>query len=62
MARIMKRAVFGVVQLAFVGLAAVAVYEFVTVSKDGECRRECIAECLVRPDYAGTDRTARLLR
>jgi peroxiredoxin len=53
-----KRMVFGAAQLAFVACAAVAVYSFVTVAKEGEHRRACTAECIVRPDYAGADRLA----
>jgi peroxiredoxin len=51
-----KRGVMTFAQLAFVGCAAVAVYSFVTVAREGEKRRSCAAECLVRPDYAGAER------
>lgn len=44
--------------LAFVAGAAVAVYSFVSVAKDGELRRNCSAMCLARPAYAGADRKA----
>ncbi len=44
--------------LAFVAGAAIAVYSFVSIAKDGELRRNCSAMCLVRPAYAGTDRKA----
>ncbi len=43
---------------AFVLLAAVLVYSFVTVAREGESRRECSALCLMRPNYAGANRTA----
>jgi thiol-disulfide isomerase/thioredoxin len=43
---------------AFVVLAAVLVYSFVTVAREGEARRECSALCLMRPNYAGANLTA----
>jgi len=43
--------------LAFVAAAAVGVYSFVTIAKDGEMRRNCSAVCLLKPSYAGADRT-----
>jgi thiol-disulfide isomerase/thioredoxin len=43
---------------AFVLIAAVLVYSFVTVAREGESRRECSALCLLRPNYAGATRTA----
>jgi len=42
----------------FVLLAAVLVYSFVTVAREGESRRECSALCLLHPNYAGATRTA----
>lgn len=42
----------------FIGAAAVAVYSFVTVAKDGELRRRCSSTCLMRPTYAAADRKA----
>lgn len=45
-------------QIAFVVLAAVLVYSFVSVSKEGELRRRCGATCLLRPNYAGYERKA----
>jgi peroxiredoxin len=42
----------------FVLLAAVLVYSFVTVAREGESRRECTALCLLHPNYAGATRTA----
>jgi peroxiredoxin len=53
-----KRGLFTGLQLAFVLVAAFAVYNFVTVVKEAEHRRACIPECLVRPDYAGADKKA----
>jgi peroxiredoxin len=43
---------------AFVLLAAVLVYSFVTVARQGESRRECSALCLSHPNYAGATLTA----
>ena len=43
---------------AFVLLAAVLVYSFVTVAREGESRRECSALCLMKPNYAGAKLTA----
>jgi peroxiredoxin len=45
-------------QLAFVLLAGMAVYAFVTMAKDAEGRRACVPLCAMRPSYAGTNRTA----
>src|ERR1700729_3246608 len=53
-----KRGLFTGLQLAFVAVAAVAVYSFVTVAKEAEHRRACTPECLVHPDYAGAERLA----
>ena len=47
-----------IAHLVFVALAAVAVYSFVSVSKEGEMRRRCSPTCLLRPNYAGYDRKA----
>jgi peroxiredoxin len=44
--------------LAFVVAAAVGVYAFVSVAKEGEGRRRCSATCLLRPNYAGYERKA----
>lgn len=44
--------------LAFVLAAAVGVYAFVSVAKEGEARRRCSATCLLRPTYAGYERKA----
>lgn len=43
-------------QLAFVALAAVGVYAFVSVAKEGELRRRCAPTCLLKPNYAGYER------
>jgi peroxiredoxin len=43
---------------AFVLVAALGVYSFVTVAKEGESRRRCSATCLLRPTYAGFERKA----
>lgn len=45
-------------QLAFVGIAALFVYGFVAVTKEGETRRVCSAPCFLHPDYMGADRRA----
>jgi peroxiredoxin len=45
-------------QLAFVAVAALFAYGFVTVSKDGELRRVCSTPCFLRPDYMAADRRA----
>jgi peroxiredoxin len=44
--------------LAFVVAAAIGVYAFVSVAKEGEGRRRCSATCLLRPNYAGYERKA----
>ena len=44
--------------LAFVLAAAVSVYAFVSVAKEGESRRRCSATCLLRPNYAGFEKKA----
>jgi peroxiredoxin len=53
-----KRGLFTGLQLAFVLVAALTVYGFVTVAKEAEHRRACTPECLVHPDYAGAERMA----
>jgi peroxiredoxin len=53
-----KRGLFTGLQLAFVLVAALTVYGFVTVAKEAEHRRACTPECLVHPDYAGAERIA----
>jgi peroxiredoxin len=47
-----------VAHLGFVILAAVAVYSFVSVAKEGEMRRRCTPTCILRPHYAGYERKA----
>jgi peroxiredoxin len=42
--------------LAFVLVAAIGVYSFVSVAKDGEMRRRCTPTCILRPNYAGYER------
>ncbi len=46
------------VHLVFVAAAAVMVYSFVNVAREGEARRQCSATCILHPDYAGADRKA----
>jgi peroxiredoxin len=47
-----------VAQFAFVTLAALFVYGFVAVTKEGEARRVCSAPCFLTPDYLAADRLA----
>jgi peroxiredoxin len=47
-----------VVEIAFVALAATAVYKFVRMGVDAEGRRTCSVLCALGPDYAGRNRTA----
>ncbi|MBX3230423.1 MAG: TlpA family protein disulfide reductase [Labilithrix sp.] len=44
--------------LAFVIAAAVGVYSFVSVAKEGEMRRRCTPTCILRPNYVGYERKA----
>ncbi len=44
--------------VAFVIAAAVLVYSFVSVAREGESRRRCSALCLLHPNYAGANRRA----
>lgn len=44
-------------QTAFVLGAAVLVYSFVSVAKEGELRRRCTPLCALGPEYAAADRT-----
>lgn len=44
-------------QWAFVVIAALLVYNFVSVAKESELRRRCSPTCLVSPQYAGANRT-----
>ena len=45
-------------QMVFILVAALFVYGFVAMCKDGERRRTCGAPCLLHPDYMGSDRRA----
>jgi peroxiredoxin len=47
-----------VAHIGFVILAALGVYSFVSVAKEGESRRRCSATCLLHPNYAGYERKA----
>jgi thiol-disulfide isomerase/thioredoxin len=47
-----------IAQLAFVVVAALVVYGFVAVTKEGETRRVCSAPCFLHPDYMAADRRA----
>jgi thiol-disulfide isomerase/thioredoxin len=51
-------AVARLIELVFIGCAAVGVYGFVTVAKDGETRRSCTSLCALRPEYAARNRLA----
>lgn len=48
------KALFSVVQIAFIAAAALVVFMFVSVGREGESRRRCGALCALRPAYAGT--------
>jgi len=45
-------------ELTFIGCAALGVYGFVTAAKDGETRRSCTSLCALRPEYAARNRLA----
>ncbi|MCL2725200.1 MAG: TlpA family protein disulfide reductase [Polyangiaceae bacterium] len=47
-----------IAQIAFAVVAAIGIFSFTTVAKEGESRRRCAATCLLRPDYAGRERPA----
>ena len=47
-----------IVELAFIGCAALGVYGFVTAAKDGETRRSCTSLCALKPEYAARNRLA----
>jgi peroxiredoxin len=47
-----------VLHLLFVVAAAVAVYSFVSVAKEGELRRRCTPTCLLRPTYSAYEKKA----
>jgi peroxiredoxin len=46
------------IQVAFILLAGVAVYAFVSMARDAESRRACVPVCAMRPNYAGQNRRA----
>ena len=58
MSRDEKNPLAPVAHIAFVLAAAIGVYAFVSVAKEGEGRRRCSATCVLRPSYAGYERTA----
>lgn len=45
-------------QLVFIAIAAVAVYGFVTMSREAETRRVCLPLCALGPSYAARNRLA----
>jgi peroxiredoxin len=45
-----------IAHLAFVVVAAIGVYSFVSVAKEGEMRRRCTPTCILRPNYSGYER------
>jgi len=45
-------------QVAFVLVAALCVYAFVSATKEGELRRACSTPCLLHPDYMAAERRA----
>jgi peroxiredoxin len=47
-----------IAQIAFVVVAALFVYGFVAVGKEGETRRVCSTPCFLHPDYMAADRRA----
>lgn len=47
-----------IAQIAFVVVAALFVYGFVAVGKEGETRRLCSTPCFLHPDYMAADRRA----
>ena len=47
-----------IAHLIFVVAAAVGVYSFVSVAKEGEMRRRCTPTCILRPNYAGYEKKA----
>ncbi len=53
-----RRGLVSVAHVVFVIVAALLVFGFVTASKEGEARRRCSATCLLKPTYAGYERTA----
>lgn len=53
-----KAQVFLLAHLLFVAAAAIMVYSFVNVAREGETRRQCATTCILHPDYAGADKRA----
>lgn len=47
-----------IAHLAFVVVAAIGVYSFVSVAKEGEMRRRCTPTCILRPNYSGYEKKA----
>ena len=47
-------------QMAFITVAALAVYAFVSMARDSETRRACVPVCAMRPAYAGRNRSKRI--
>jgi peroxiredoxin len=47
-----------IAQLAFIVVAALAVYSFVATARDGERRRVCSALCHLSPNYSARNRAA----
>ena len=58
MSREEKNPLAPLAHVAFVVAAAIGVYAFVSVAKEGEGRRRCSATCVLRPNYAGYEKTA----
>ena len=46
------------IQLAFIVLAGIAVFAFVSMARDAETRRACVPVCAMRPNYAARNRLA----
>ena len=53
-----NRSLVPLAYLAFVLAAGAVVFGFVTVVREGETRRRCAAECMLRPNYASASRRA----
>src|SRR4029079_13453119 len=46
------------IQMAFIVLAGIAVYAFVSMAREAETRRACVPACAMHPNYAGRNRSA----
>jgi peroxiredoxin len=46
------------IRAAFIVVAGVSVYAFVTMAREAETRRACVPMCLMHPTYAGRNRLA----